>query len=149
MSHSVIYVLFKSSKKAAPGIEINTVKDHYIYIYTYIQSKKVQGIHTHAHNSTMPYLVLERGFHLWCRWQRGLQISKKMSDIKYTTRAALLTVSAWHAWICSSSSKMPVLTQSPPPPIWLTKICENSVINWAKHVAVQSAVLRHLQVNST
>lgn len=48
MSHSVIYVLFKSSKKAAPGIEINTVKDHYIYIYTYIQSKKVQGIHTHA-----------------------------------------------------------------------------------------------------
>lgn len=117
MSHSVIYVLFKSSKKAAPGIEINTVKDHYIYIYTYIQSKKVQGIHTHAHttnNSTMPYLVLEWGIHLWCRWQRGLQISKKMSDIKYTTQAALLTVSAWHAWICSSSSKMPVLTQSPP-----------------------------------
>lgn len=31
MSHSVIYVLFKSSKKAAPGIKIITVKGHLIY----------------------------------------------------------------------------------------------------------------------
>lgn len=31
MSHSVIYVLFKSSKKATPGIRIITVKDHLIY----------------------------------------------------------------------------------------------------------------------
>lgn len=113
MSHSVIYVLFKSSKKAAPGIEFNTVKDHYIYIYTYIQSKKVQGMHTHAHttnNTTMPFLVLEKGIHLRRRRQRDLQISKKMSDVKYPiTQAALLTVNARHAWICSSSSKMPVL----------------------------------------
>lgn len=70
MSHSVIYVLFKSSKKAAPGIEIISVKDYYIYI----SSQRVeQGMHTRTHayahtpmytlkqNTLMPYLVLEKG----------------------------------------------------------------------------------------
>lgn len=46
MSHSVIYVLFKSSKKAAPGIEINTVKDHYIYIYLYPVKESTGNTHT-------------------------------------------------------------------------------------------------------
>lgn len=56
MSHSVIYVLFKSSKKAAPGIKIITVKDHLIYpvkeqdrerIYTHMQ--------THLHTESKHY----------------------------------------------------------------------------------------------
>lgn len=47
MSHSVIYVLFKSSKKAAPGIKIIKVKDHLIQ---YIQSKSRTGnAHTCTH----------------------------------------------------------------------------------------------------
>lgn len=48
MSHSVIYVLFKSSKKAAPGIEINTVKDHYIYIYLYPVKESTGNTHMHT-----------------------------------------------------------------------------------------------------
>ena len=48
MSQSVIYVLFKSSKRAAPGINIITVKT------LYIQSKSRTGnAHTHAHAYTL------------------------------------------------------------------------------------------------
>lgn len=69
MSHSVIYVLFKSSKVAAPGMEIVTVK-----VSLYISSQRVeQGMHAQRHvhtllytlkqNTMMPYLVLEKGIH--------------------------------------------------------------------------------------
>lgn len=64
MSHSVIYVLFKSSKKAAPGINIITVKDHLIYP---VKEQNREHTHTHANtlkqNTMMPYLVLEKGIH--------------------------------------------------------------------------------------
>lgn len=68
MSHSVIYVLFKSSKKAAPGIKIITVKDHFIYP---VKEQNREHAHSHTHalmytlkqNTMMPYLVLEKGIH--------------------------------------------------------------------------------------
>ena len=76
MSHSVIYVLFKSSKKAAPGINIITVKDHLIYPVKEQNRERTRAharthtyIHTHTHkytlkqNTMMPYLVLEKGIH--------------------------------------------------------------------------------------
>ena len=49
MSHSVIYVLFKSSKKAAPGIKIITVKDHLIYP---VKEQNRERTHTDTHSHT-------------------------------------------------------------------------------------------------
>lgn len=54
MSHSVIYVLFKSSKKAAPGIKIITVKDHLIYPVKE-QNRERTHMHTHVHTETKHY----------------------------------------------------------------------------------------------
>lgn len=44
MSHSVIYVLFKSSKRATPGIKIITEKDHFILS----QHSRTGNIYTHT-----------------------------------------------------------------------------------------------------
>lgn len=60
MSHSVIYVLFKSSKKATPGIKIITVKDHLIYPVKE-QNRERTHMYTLKQNTMMPYLVLEKG----------------------------------------------------------------------------------------
>lgn len=46
MSHSVIYVLFKSSKKATPGIRIITVKDHLVYP---VKGQPREHAHTFSH----------------------------------------------------------------------------------------------------
>lgn len=70
MSHSVIYVLFKSRKKAAPGVKIITVKDLLIYPVkeqnrecTHSNAQTRTYTHTLKQNIIMPYLVLEKGIH--------------------------------------------------------------------------------------
>lgn len=52
MSHSVIYVLFKSSKKAVPGIKVIRVKDHLIYPVKE-QDREHTEKHTHTESKTL------------------------------------------------------------------------------------------------
>jgi len=56
MSHSVIYVLFKSSKKAAPGIKVIRVKDHLIYP---VKEQDREPIYTHTHTHVQTHIHTE------------------------------------------------------------------------------------------
>lgn len=103
MSHSVIYVLFKSSKRAAPGIEIIIVKDHFIYPVKE-QNREHTHLHTQTHkqNTMMPYLVLEKGIHHIYDADCS-ETSRLTRKYQYTTHhrlqssilAAILTLIAW------------------------------------------------------